>query len=120
MAHSRIHGPHGDAEKDPDYDGKSARPASTISSIEFRSTSATRAIVAVRVTLNYQSIPPYYLKQRFTIGQGQETQRLAYLTSHLTLEGSPVEGWKLPLVCTGRRLASTNNTEDDRSLCGKR
>ena len=63
-----------------------------------------RTIVAVRITLNYQSIPPYYLKQRFTIGRGPETQRLAYLASHLTVEGTPVQGWKLPLVCATRRL----------------
>ena len=109
-------GPHGDAEKDPDYDGRSG--ASGIDNITYLIPldERGRRIVAVRVTLNYQSIPPYYLKQRFTMGQGPETQRLAYLTSHLTLEGSPVAGWKLPLVCAGRRLASGG---DDKSLCGK-
>jgi hypothetical protein len=111
-------GPHGDAEKDPDYDGRSG--ATGIDNLIYRIplNERTRGIVAIRVTLNYQSIPPYYLKQRFTIGQGPETQRLAYLTSHLTLEGSPVEGWKLPLVCAARRLDATNNSED-KSLCGK-
>jgi hypothetical protein len=64
----------------------------------------TRKIVAVRVTLNYQAIPPYYLRDRFTIGKGAETQRLAYLTSHLNLDGSPLEGWKLPLVTVTRGL----------------
>jgi len=46
----------------------------------------------VRVTLNYQAIPPSYLRDRFTIGNGAETQRLAYLTSHLNLDRSPIEG----------------------------
>jgi hypothetical protein len=113
-------GPHGDAEKDHDYDGKSG--ASGVDNITYRIplNARTQSIVAVRVTLNYQSIPPYYLKQRFTVGQGPETQRLAYLTSHLNLERSPIDGWKLPLVCAGRRVESANNSEDTRSLCGKR
>jgi len=67
----------------------------------------------LRVTLNYQSIPPYYLKQRFAIGRGPETQRLAYLTSHLTVEGTPAEGWKLPLVCATRRIDASTS-----SACG--
>ena len=113
-------GPHGDAEKDPDYDGKSG--AAGVDNLTYRIpfNARTQSIVAVRVTLNYQSIPPYYLKQRFAIGQGPETQRLAYLTSHLTLEGSTIDGWKLPLICGARRVESANNSEDTKSLCGKR
>src|SRR6185295_14577225 len=89
--------PHGDAEHDPDYDGKSG--ASGIDKITYRIplNDHTRRIHTVRVVLNYQSIPPYYLKQRFTIGRGAETQRLAYLTSHLTTERTTIAGWKLPL-----------------------
>ena len=112
-------GPHGDAERDPDYDGKSGASGADNLLYRIPLNDRTRSIVAVRVTLNYQSIPPYYLKQRFAIGQGPETQRLAYLTSHLTLEGSPVAGWKLPLVCAARRMDSANNSADDKSLCGK-
>ena len=97
-------GPHGDAEHDQDYDGKSGVSGADNLIYRIPLNDRTSTIVAIRVTLNYQSIPPYYLKQRFTVGQGPETQRLAYLTSHLTLDGSPVDGWKLPLVCAGRRL----------------
>jgi hypothetical protein len=97
--------PHGDAEKDPDYSG-SGPGARGGDSITYRLplNDLTRKIVAVRVTLNYQAIPPYYLRDRFTIGKGAETQRLAYLTSHLNLDGSPLEGWKLPLVTVTRGL----------------
>jgi hypothetical protein len=97
--------PHGDAEKDPDYSG-SASGAPGADSITYRIplNELTRAIVSVRVTLSYQATPPYYLKDRFTIGKGAETARLAYLTSHLNLDGSPLEGWKLPIVTVTRRL----------------
>ena len=113
-------GPHGDAEHDPDYDGKSGTSGADNLIYRIPLNDRTRGIVAVRVTLNYQSIPPYYLKQRFTVGQGPETQRLAYLTSHLSLESSPIAGWKLALVCAARRVESANNAEDSKSLCGKR
>lgn len=46
--------------------------------------------------LYYQSIPPYYLSKRFTTGTGPETKRLAYITSHMTLEGTPLENRKHP------------------------
>jgi hypothetical protein len=59
------------------------------------------------VTLNYQAIPPYYLKERFTIGKGAETQRLAYIASHLTLPGTPIENWRLPVACGTRRFEDT-------------
>jgi hypothetical protein len=55
--------------------------------------------LSVRVSMYYQSIPPYYLNQRFTTApNGPGTQRLYYLTSHLNLDGTPMENWKLPLV----------------------
>jgi hypothetical protein len=101
--------PHGDAEHDPDYDGKTG--ATGIDKLTYRIplNELTRGIVSVRVVLSYQSIPPYYLKQRFTIGRGPETQRLAYLASHLTVENTPVQGWKLPLVCATRRIGEASS-----------
>jgi hypothetical protein len=102
--YAEFTGPHGEAEHDPDYDGKLG--ASGVDKLTYRIplNDRTRGIVSVRVVLNYQSIPPYYLKQRFTVGRGPETQRLAYLTSHLTVEDTPVQSWKLPLVCAARRI----------------
>ncbi len=56
----------------------------------------------VQATLYYQTIPPYYLYQRFTAApNGDATKRLYYLTSNLNLTGTPVENWKLPIVSTG-------------------
>lgn len=43
----------------------------------------------------YQALAPYYLKQRFSDAQGPDTQRLHYLGSYLTTEGTPVEDWKV-------------------------
>jgi hypothetical protein len=96
--------PHGDAERDPDYSGKSG--ASGADTIVYRIplNDRTRGMVSVRLTLNYQSIPPYYLKARFTTSSGVETQRLAYLSSHLNLDHSPIDGWKLPVAAAMRRL----------------
>ena len=59
--------------------------------------------------LNYQAILPYYLKERFTIGKGPETQRLAYLTSHLTLPGTPIENWRLAIACGTRGFEDTKS-----------
>ena len=54
--------------------------------------------VSVKVSLYYQSIPPYWLNQRFTTApNGEATRRLYHLTSRLNLEGTPMENWKLPL-----------------------
>ena len=49
----------------------------------------------VKVILYYQSIPPFYLKQRFETAKGVNGQRLYYLASKLNTKGTPVEGWKL-------------------------
>jgi hypothetical protein len=57
--------------------------------------SAVPNAASVRATLYYQPIPPYYLRDRFTIASGNETQRLYYLTSHLATQGGPLENWKL-------------------------
>ncbi|HKP38822.1 MAG TPA: cytochrome P460 family protein [Pyrinomonadaceae bacterium] len=99
--------PHGNAEHDPDYDGKNG--ATGVDKLIYRIplNERTRGIVSVRAVLSYQSIPPYYLKERFSIGKGPETKRLAYLASHLTVENTPVAGWKLPLVCATRRFADS-------------
>ena len=57
------------------------------------------ASITVTATLYNQSIPPYWLKQRFDAApEGEGTKRLHYLASHLNLEGSPMENWKLRLV----------------------
>ncbi|OZG72942.1 hypothetical protein BTA51_13355 [Hahella sp. CCB-MM4] len=54
--------------------------------------------LTVKVTMYYQAIPPYWLKQRFTTApNGEATKRLYYMTSRLNLKGTPMEDWKLKL-----------------------
>ncbi len=96
--------PHGDAERDPEYINKTGATGADRITYRIPLDERTRTAVSVRVTLNYQAIPPYYLKERFTIGKGAETQRLAFLTSHLNLEKTPINGWKLPIVSATRRV----------------
>lgn len=96
--------PHGEAEKDPDYISSSGAMGGDRITYSIPLNDRTRAIVSVRVTLNYQAIPPYYLKERFTIGKGPETQRLAYLTSHMTVTGTPIDNWRLTVACGTRKL----------------
>ncbi|MCW5892153.1 MAG: hypothetical protein KIT14_16655 [bacterium] len=57
-----------------------------------------RKAARVRVTLHYQSIPPYWLRDRFQTAQGPETQRLYYIASRLDLAGQAISGWTLPVA----------------------
>lgn len=57
------------------------------------------ANLQVRITMHYQAIPPYWLRHRFSLApNGEATKRLYYLASHLNLQGTAMENWKLPLV----------------------
>jgi hypothetical protein len=96
--------PHGDAERDPEYINQSGATGADRIIYRIPLDDRTRPAASVRVTLNYQAIPPSYLRDRFTIGKGVETQRLAYLTSHLNVEKTPIDAWKLPIVSATRRL----------------
>lgn len=52
--------------------------------------------LTVTATLYYQSIPPYFLHDRFSQAPNEPaTQRLYYLTSNLQTKGTPIENWKL-------------------------
>ena len=102
---ANVTGPHGDAERDPEYINKSGSTGADVVTYRIPFNEKTRGAVAVMAVLYYQSIPPYYLKERFTTGKGPETKRLAYLTSHLTVQGTPLEDWKLSLVCAVRGFA---------------
>lgn len=63
------------------------------------------ANLTVKATLYYQSIPPYYLMQRFEQAPtAKATQRLFYLTSRLKTKGTPIENWKLFLASSQTRL----------------
>ena len=89
--------PEGSARDDPDYhDGRGT------DRVTYRMTlpaDVDPATCTVAATLHYQATPPYYLDQRFQAApDGDATRRLYYLASNLELDGTPAEGWKLPLV----------------------
>jgi hypothetical protein len=55
--------------------------------------------VTVTATLYYQSIPPYFLNDRFSQApNGPATQRLYYLTSNLQTKGTAIEDWKFRIA----------------------
>ncbi len=97
-------GPHGDAEHDPEYINRSGATGADRIIYRIPLDDRMRAAVSVRVTLNYQAIPPSYLKDRFAIGKGAETQRLAYLSSHLNVENTPIDSWKLTIASATRSV----------------
>jgi hypothetical protein len=89
--------PHGGAAQDPNYlDG------SGTDTLTYRITlprGVNPANLTVQATVFYQSIPPYYLRMRFsTAPNGPATRRLYYLASNLAVERTAIEGWKLRLV----------------------
>jgi len=92
--------PEGNAIKDPDYqDGRAGTDNITYKIKLPAGVDASKC--KVQATLYYQTIPPYYLNQRFTAApNGDATKRLYYLTSNLNLTGTSVQNWKLPIVST--------------------
>jgi hypothetical protein len=63
--------------------------------------------VGVAARLCYQSIPPYYLQQRFTTAPtGTFTRNLWYYGSRLNVNepGSPLASWKLQLAGASKKL----------------
>lgn len=70
----------------------------------------------VQATLYYQSIPPFYLQQRFAdaalgAGASDDIRRLYYLTSHLNVDGARsaagdavLQGWKLQIASESARV----------------
>ena len=59
--------------------------------------------LTITATLYYQSIPPYFLHDRFTQAPNEPaTQRLYYLTSNLQTKGTPIENWKFQITSASR------------------
>jgi hypothetical protein len=99
--------PHGESARDADYWNRQGADRLVYRIPLSRVGRAT----AVRATLYYQSIPPYYLAQRFGIrcaspfaGECDETRRLAFLASRLRTAGTPIQSWKLMLATEQRRI----------------
>lgn len=95
--------PEGDAANDPTYaDGSGTSVVRYQIPLSALPAGIDRARLRVRATLVYQSIPPYYLMQRFEQApDGPATQRLFYLVSRLDTKDTPIDGWRLPVVSSG-------------------
>ncbi|HZI18638.1 MAG TPA: cytochrome P460 family protein [Pyrinomonadaceae bacterium] len=95
--------PKGDAEHDPRYSDGSG--SSVVRYEAALPAGVDPKNLQVRATLYYQSIPPYYLADRFrNAPDGPATRRLYFLTSNLNTKGTPIEGWKLKLVSAAARV----------------
>jgi len=93
--------PEGDAEHDPVYRNGSGTSVVRYEVPLSSLANADRTRLTVKATLYYQSIPPYYLAQRFEQApHAPGTQRLFYLTSHMKTAGTAIEGWKLLVAST--------------------
>lgn len=51
--------------------------------------------LTVSAKVFYQSVPPGYLNDRFTMADGPSTKRLYTLAANLVTKGTPIEDWKL-------------------------
>ncbi|HEV3122638.1 MAG TPA: cytochrome P460 family protein, partial [Isosphaeraceae bacterium] len=78
------------AVSDPDYEGPAG--ADTIV-YEVPMGRWDPKQLKVMARLYYQSLPPSYLKMRFETAKGDATQRLHYLTSHLSLQNTRMKDW---------------------------
>ncbi len=94
--------PEGDAANDPTYaDGSGTSKLRYQVPLAELPKGVDPSKLQVRATLYYQSIPPYYLMQRFEQAPNAAgTQRLFYLASRLNPQGTPIEDWKLLIAST--------------------
>ena len=99
----------GEARFDPYYTDPALTGADQIEYLVSLSPEAAARVDHVSVRVYNQSIPPFYLQQRFAAadlgpGETSEIDRLYYLTSHLNTDalaedGEPfIEDWKLRLA----------------------
>ena len=110
--------PEGEAAKDPSYmDGSGTSVVRYEVPLAALPKGIAPATLTIKATLYYQSIPPYYLMQRFEQApNAAATQRLLYLTSRLDTTGTPIENWKLliassPAVAPGAEGAAAALTK---------
>ena len=63
--------------------------------------------LTVTATLYYQSVPPYFLIDRFSQAPNEPaTQRLYYLTSNLQTKGTPIEDWKFQIASASQETTA--------------
>ncbi|HYG77773.1 MAG TPA: cytochrome P460 family protein, partial [Planctomycetota bacterium] len=98
---AELTAPRGEVKTDADFNDGLGRDIVTYEvPIDVEMTTPIR----VSATLYYQSLPPYYLKQRFVHADKPETQRLYYLYSSLDLENTPIKNWKLEIARATKEL----------------
>jgi Cytochrome P460 len=92
--------PEGDAASDPSYtNGSGTSKVRYEVPLSQLPKGIDLSKLIVKATLYYQSIPPYYLMQRFEQAPNAPgTQRLFYLTSRLNPNGTSIENWKLMIA----------------------
>jgi mono/diheme cytochrome c family protein len=90
-------GPVGEAANDPDYTSTNSPGSNTV---EYQVPLAGKVgnAAVLRATLYYQSIPPYYLRDRSQDAKGVDTQRLQFFARNLNVKGTPVDGWRLAIA----------------------
>ena len=86
---------------DPDYaDGAGKGTDSLVYRVASDALTGTPS--SVRVQLYFQATPPFYLQDRFCTAQGDDRDRLYFMSGHLNLDGTTAEGWKLLVADTGK------------------
>jgi hypothetical protein len=80
---------------DPSYTNGSG---SSIVSYRIPMTAKILSAAQIRATLYYQSIPPYYLRQRRETGEGPDANRLVQFARELKVAQTAVANWRLPLA----------------------
>jgi hypothetical protein len=83
--------PKGDAEHDPDFTGG----GDTLTYRIAVPAGVDPSKVTLSATLWSQTIPPYYLRDRFNGANGTATKRLKFVTSNLKVNGTPLQNWKI-------------------------
>jgi hypothetical protein len=83
---------------DPDY--RTGGGDSTAYRVPLAELPAGAEPAAVQATLYYQSIPPFYLQDRYCTSRSEDTKRLEFIAGHLNLSGTEAAGWKLEVVAT--------------------
>ncbi len=95
---------------DPDY--WSAAAANGQDHVRYRvPLSAIEGWTRVRARLYYQTIPPYYLRDRFQTAlpanqrfpKERDMNRLIHMASRLNLDGSPAENWSLAVAAPAEK-----------------
>jgi hypothetical protein len=111
--------PRGEAERDPLYLNGSG---TDVVSYEVPINARPGQQVTATATIYYQTIPPYYLQQRYRHSDGVFTQSLKWYVNNLKtdinfnivnnpgsnwgllLDEAPIKNWKLMINTTSRRL----------------